>query len=188
LETAYKVVAAWTQLISGVFVKYPVPAAVCTAAAGLAWILLEAKRNPEKRRPLSAKHALTCLFCWAIAVPIVGFAVDVIGGGAAALGWVLERYERQPLLVLGWLFVCLAGRGAWRMARPRTGKLLSWATMLVVFAVGVALAVPIADRLLQLPKREQSSLPSTSGLAATPTPRLTEESSQRRPNEGAYRP
>src|SRR5205085_10173597 len=93
----------WVALISEMFKKYPLPAAVVTLAAVLVFMALQRERNPNKDNQTSVIHAFLVLLGWAIIVPIIGTILNIVVWIAkallSALTFLYTSYQRHPLFV-----------------------------------------------------------------------------------------
>jgi hypothetical protein len=154
MSSVLTVVNTWKDLIIKVFGEYPLAGAIVTILA----ILLFFHINKNVRKNKTTTNALLILLGWAIAVPILGFVLNVfaktwevlegivpvltrVGGSSYAI------YDRHPLVVLSLLVLSAAAYFVWkwRWSRVLPSRALRVAVLLVVFVLAIHLANPIAD-------------------------------------------
>src|SRR2546421_415868 len=114
----------WAALISEMFKKYPLPAAVVTLAAVLVFVQLQKERNPNKDNKTSVINAFLVLLGWAIIVPIIGTILDVVVWIAkallSALSFLYGAYQKHPLFVLGAVVTAVIAYLIWEWrVKPR---------------------------------------------------------------------
>lgn len=149
-------IASWKDLIVKVFGEHPLAAALVTLVAVAVFVALD--RGPRKgKRPSTL---LMTLGGWAVAVPILGFVMTVLGKLwafvekavpflAGILGSVYKIYEKHPLIVLVLICAGVIGFFVWKWWRPNFWP--NRGVRVVALAAAVVLAVhivgPIADLL-----------------------------------------
>ena len=154
METVVSAITRWKDLITKVFSEYPLAAALMTLAAVGAFYALEKSLRPKQ----AATNILIVLLSWAVAVPILGGGLwvigqvwDVVKAIAPALTKALTSlfgiYEKHPLLVLALITIAVVIYFAWKRFRP---KVLPSRGLRVVFLATLVLVVshvasPIAD-------------------------------------------
>jgi hypothetical protein len=145
---------AWRELIIKVFSEYPFAAALITIVAIGVFYQLQT----EWRRGQTASNLPMVLLGWLIAVPIVGFAMKVLGKvwefieGAVPvvtkiLGSFYRIYEHHPYLVLIILALGTAGYFVWNRLWPEfvQNRYLRIACVVAGIVVAAHIASPIAD-------------------------------------------
>lgn len=148
-------IASWKDLITKVFGEHPLSAALVTLVAIAVFVALD--RGPRKgKRPSTL--AMT-LGGWAVAVPILGFVMTVLGKLwefvekavpflAGILGSVYKIYEKHPLIVLVLICVGVIGFFVWKWWRPHFWP--NRGARVVALALAVVLAVHIAGPIADL--------------------------------------
>lgn len=154
MEAVVSAITAWKDLIIKVFGEYPLAAALMTLAGVGAFYALEKSYRPKQ----AATNILIVLLGWAVAVPIVGGVLwvigqvwDVVKAVAPALTTAVTSlfgiYEKHPLLVLALVTIAVVVYFAWKRFRPKV--LPSRGLRVIVLAALVLvvshLASPIAD-------------------------------------------
>ncbi|WP_250633520.1 hypothetical protein [Pinirhizobacter soli] len=154
------VIDGWKDLIIKVFTEQLFAGAIITLLAIPAWFWLEQKQRPGK----TATNALLLLLAWAIAVPIGGAVLWVLGKLlsfietvappiAGFFGDIVTTFDKHPILVIVLTCVAFAGYFGWKRWRPqflpnRAVRFIGLAASVVVVAhiVGKVMdAFPEAD-------------------------------------------
>lgn len=150
-------VTLWKDLITKVFGDHTLAAALLTLVAVAAFVALD--QGPRKgKRPTTL---LMTLIAWAIAVPILGFVMTILGKiwsffekALPILTDILSSfykvYERHPLLVLALIAAGVAGFFVWKWLRPKfwPNRGVRVVTLSAVVIVVAHIASPIADMFL----------------------------------------
>jgi hypothetical protein len=149
MGTVYDFLMAWKDLIIKVFGAYPLAAALVTILAAGAFYMLE----KQWRREHTPTNLMLMFVAWAIAVPILGFLINVLGviwslveKFIAFIAWVFGSlygiYERHPYLVLGVVLAAVLCYFAWGKWKPNVlpnplvrGLLLTSGALLIVHIV-----------------------------------------------------
>lgn len=154
MEKVISVITGWKDLITEVFGTYPLAGALVTLlAVGVFWLL-----HRQYRKGKVATNIFLVLLGWAIAVPIVGFILDiaaeiygaikkVLGFLWSVLASLYEIYLKHPLFVIFLMVVSVAVYFLWAWLRPKLipGKPLR-VILLFMAAVAIAhLASPLLD-------------------------------------------
>jgi hypothetical protein len=156
--------SSWRELITKVYVEDTLAAALVTIVAVAAFFRMKRwwKGGPRWL------HGVVVVFAWAVAVPIVGFLMDVLrvvwGAVTAVLpilvtltGSLYGIYERHPYMVLA--IVVLGGIGYFVQRLWYSSRALRVSVSVVAVVLVAHLAAPIADRLVperQSPASEDS--------------------------------
>lgn len=195
------VIDGWKDLIIKVFTEQTFAGAIVTLLAVPAWFWLEKKQRPGK----TATNALLLLLAWAIAVPIGGGILWVLGKllsfietvappVAGFFGDIVTTFDKHPILVIVLTSAAFAGYFAWKRWRPQF--LPNRAFRFIGLAASVVIAAHIVGKVMDaFPKANTSPAvadtsahtPSTKVPAATataannakrvsPTPSLTKPS------------
>ena len=150
MDAIVSAITGWKDLISKVFGEYPLAAALLTLLAiGLYFYL-----QKEKRRNKAATNILIVLFAWAIAVPILGFALTVLGkiwefveavapAIAKAVGSFYSIYDRHPFLVITLLVIAIIAYFVWKKWWPKV--LPSRGLRIVALTIAVVVTAHIAN-------------------------------------------
>jgi hypothetical protein len=167
MEVVLSTINMWKDLIVKVFSEYPLAAAFVTAIGVAAYFWLEKKARPGK----VLQNILMVLLGWAVAVPIVGLLLTIVGkiwGGieatmpflAKVLGSVYEIYSHHPYLVLVIIAIALIGYIAWSRWAPRRipHRPVRAALVAVLAIVVIHIAGPIADQIT--PTKASADTPS----------------------------
>ena len=184
MDTVVSAITGWKDLITKVFGAYPLAAALMTLAAVGAFYALEKNFRPKQ----AATNILIVLLGWAVAVPILGGVLWILGQAwdvvtavtpalAKALASLFGIYERHPLLVLVLIAVAIALYFIWMRFRPNIlpSRLLRMLVLAALVLVASHVASPIADmfktKTSETPAKpaHSPSAPAASVSAALPT-------------------
>ena len=152
----YQLLNLWRELIAKFFSDYPLAAALVTLLAIGVFLLLQS----EWRKGKLLSNLLLVFLGWLVLVPILGFAVTVLGKVwaffettvpwfAQVLGSTNHVYQRHPYLVLIIVGLGLAYYISWIWwpKRPRLirGRYLKLLFVFVAIVIAVQIASPLAD-------------------------------------------
>lgn len=151
----------WVDLITEMFKKYPLPAALMTAAAVGAFFWLENQRNTAKDKKQSVVHAFAVLVGWAIAVPVLGLALDALIEGWSAAAFIYRRYDQHPLFVGACLLLAVLGYFVWGRFQRAPSRLVRGLVVTVAFCILVALGVPLVNVFYPAPHPAPSEKPTS---------------------------
>ena len=173
MDTVISAIVAWKDLITKVFGQYPLAAALVTLAAIGLYFYLQEKERPGK----GPTNILIVLFVWAIAVPILGFILTILGkvwdfveavapAIAKALGSLYSIYDKHPILVLVLITIAILTYFAWKQWRP--SLLPSRSLRIIALIVAVVVAAHITNPVANILTPSQS--PAAGNAASQPSP------------------
>ena len=175
------VIDGWKDLIIKVFTEQTFAGAIVTLLAIPAWFWLEKKQRPGK----TATNALLLLLAWAIAVPIGGGILWVLGKllsfietvappVAGFFGDIVTTFDKHPILVIVLTCAAFAGYFAWKRWRPQF--LPNRAVRFIGLAASVVIVGHVVGKIMDaFPEAKTSAevadssthTPSTKAPAAT---------------------
>lgn len=182
MDSVMSVINTWKDLIIDVFGKYPLAGALVTLVAVGAWVYLE-KIRPRKR----VSNTLLILLGWAIAVPILGAALwllgeiwsfikAVIGPAADVLASLFSIYDKHPFLVLILVIIAIGVYFGWKRWKPNLlpSRLLRVVILTVAVTVFAHIMSPIVGIFTQ-ESSEESEPAETTAKPPAETPSSTDQ-------------
>lgn len=150
-------VKTWAGAIGDLFSKYPLAAALVTIAAIAAFLILQKKKYAIDWSSTTLNFFIV-LVGWLIAVPIIGFFIDVVikissattgvvGFIGRSLRFLYVKYEQQPICVLIILILSIASYILWPRILPKKdpGRSIRIIVVVLAFVILTAISVPIVN-------------------------------------------
>ncbi|WP_250623300.1 hypothetical protein [Pinirhizobacter soli] len=168
------VIDGWKDLIIKVFTEQLFAGAIITLLAIPAWFWLEQKQRPCK----TATNALLLLLAWAIAVPIGGGILWVLGKllsfietvappVAGFFGDIVTTFDKHPILVIALTCLAFAGYFGWKRWRPQF--LPNRAVRFIGLAASVVIAAHIVGKVMDAFPEANTSPAVADTAAHTPS-------------------
>ena len=148
----------WVDLITEMFKKYPLPAALMTAAAVGAYFWLETYRG-DKKQPVV--DAFAVLVGWAIAVPVLGLALDALIKTWNIAAFIYKLYDQHPLFVGVCFLLAVLGYFVWGRFQRAPSGLVRGLILTLAFCILVALGVPLVNAFSPAPHPPPSEKPTS---------------------------
>lgn len=154
MELIFDVLTTIGKYIASVWADHTLAAAIITLIAlSVFWNLMGWKTQPDfSDKAKVAKNGLIVLVGWGIAVPILDLVLLILSkmfsgleSTGAGIGWLWDRHNEQPVVVLICIGLAVVGYFVWSFFDKRWNIIIRASTVLLGLILAIAIIVPIVN-------------------------------------------